>query len=196
MEKYPKTVELSDGSKATLQVFKAEHADQYLKFLNGLTEEYTRYLEVDPGNVEGIKSRLADTSDEHFRIFAFMDEKIVGEASLFKPAYGWSQHVGSMKILVTQERRGKNLGFILTREIFLNAVLMKVEKLELRVPETKNEAIKVAEKLNFRKELTLVDHYKDPEGGFSNCAVMTCDIEALWQDMESLMQDYFYSAEL
>jgi len=191
MEKYPKEIMIKDGTRVTLRLMEKDDVTKLLDFFRALPEEDRRFLKEDVTQEEVVR-RWADelNYDRIFPIVAEVEGKIVGDATLHRPLYGWSKHVGEIRMVVAKEYQRKGLGTALARELYRYALDKGVEKIVAQVMEGQLGAIKAFERLGFKKEATLKEHVTDLEGKKRGLIIMANHVEDLWRRMEEL-----YSAE-
>src|SRR5204863_2797457 len=65
-----------------------------------------------------------------FPLLAWMDGKIVGDATLHQQLGGWKRHIGRVSVLVLPHYRGRGLARALIREIVDIARHLGLEKVE------------------------------------------------------------------
>ena len=60
-------------------------------------------------------------AEERYRIVAELDGRIIGDAVLIQPKYGWTQHTGEIRCIVAHEFQGFGLGWLMINEMFQEA---------------------------------------------------------------------------
>jgi RimJ/RimL family protein N-acetyltransferase len=119
--------------------------------------------------------------------------KIVGNATLSRTLYGWSTHVGELRIAVARRLQRKGLGTALARELVKLAQDTGLEKMVAAVVDNQMGAKRAFQNLGFRPEAILKGHVKDIHKVKRNLVIMTNEVSHIWAAMESLLQDYLPS---
>ena len=174
----PRTVRLSDGSDITLRLLDRSQIAEFLEFTQALSEHDLLFLRrdiTDPGAV-------ADWLDnvDAGRIVTIVAEReghIFGYGSLHLSNVPWSQHVGELRVLISDEMRGKGLGRALTEAIFAQAIDSGVEKMVAQMTLDQKGAIATFEQLGFKPEALLRDHVRDRRGEKHDLLVYSHDVD-------------------
>lgn len=189
METYPKIVRLEDASEALLRPMQPNDLDRLHDFFLSLPEEDRLYLLIDVTDRDQVAIRMESTdATEHWRLVALQGDRIVGDAGLSQPRYGWKRHSAEIRIIVARELQDRGLGTLLLRELFQEATHRGVEKLFAMVAPEQHGAIRMIEKVGFRSELRLKDHRRTLHGELGDVLCMTVSIADAWQRMEDLAQ--------
>src|SRR5207248_3373921 len=98
----------------------------------------------------------------------------------------WSQHVGELRVLISEEMRGKGLGRGLTEAIFAQALERGIEKMVAQMTIDQKGAVATFEELGFRPEALLRDHVKDRHGEKHDLLVYSHDV----RNFESQLDAY------
>ncbi|NOY77043.1 MAG: GNAT family N-acetyltransferase [Calditrichaeota bacterium] len=187
---YPKTKKLRDGTPVTLRPMKKSDEKALYDFFIGLRPEDRLFLKDDVTDPKVIHEWAQHIDYEKIiPILAFIDDKVVGDATLHRASHGWSQHVGEIRMVTSPEYRRKGLGLILAKEIFLLAQFLGIEKVEAEMMDSQEGAIRVFETIGFQKEAQLKDHVKDLRGRKHDLIIMTQDISKLWEYMDKMLMD-------
>jgi RimJ/RimL family protein N-acetyltransferase len=193
-EGYPKTVILQGGQRLDLRPMVREDAEELLNFFKRLSPEDSMFLKHDVTNPKVIQE-WADTLDYErvIPILAAIGNRIVGDATLHRRTFGWSPHVGEIRIVTDPEFRRLGIGRHLARELFLLAVRLGLEKVLAEMLEDQHGAIAVFEHLGFEREALFKDHVRDRKGRKHNLIVMSHDINVSWrrieEEIESSLRD-------
>lgn len=105
--------------------------------------------------------------------------KIVGTAALVRDPLGWSRHVGEVRLLVSQDRRGAGLGRDLLEAIFAIAHAHGTTKLIAQMTPDQTGSVALFESLGFRGEAMLRDHVCDRAGQFHDLVILSLRMSAL-----------------
>ena len=96
-------------------------------------------------------------------IVAERDGAIFGYGSLHLSNAPWSQHVGELRVLISDEMRGKGLGRALTDAIFAQALDRGIEKMVAQMTIDQKGAIATFEELGFKAEALLPRPREGPQ---------------------------------
>ena len=132
---------------------------------------------LQPGIVQGW---LGDTRAR--RACAVEDGRVLGYVAVL-PLVGWSSHVGSLRVVVDPEARGKGVGRALARHGLLAGLEMGLTKLVVEVVVDAVPAIGMFEALGFEPEALLRDHVKDKTGELRDLVVLAHLVEGTWSGM-------------
>jgi RimJ/RimL family protein N-acetyltransferase len=185
MDDYPKTIELKDGKKVTLQVMTNDDLEAVIAFFQSLPEEDRLYLRSDTGNPENVRRRFGNLNYENmFPILVMFEGEIAGIATLFRAGFGWMRNLGEIRVVIAPSFQRKGLARILIRELFFQALNKNLYKLQLEFMDTQESARIAAEHMGFHKEAILRKHVTDINGIRRDLIIMTLDVEDMWYLME------------
>ncbi len=187
---YPKSVILRDEQSIIIRQMVKTDEKELLNFFRELAPEDLHYLKEDVTN-PGVIHRWAETLDyKHvIPILSISDGKIVGDATLHRNCFGWSQHVGEIRIVTHPSFRRKGLGSLLAREIFFLALKLKLDKVVAQMMEEQKSAIQVFSRLGFQQEALLKDHVTDLQGNKHNLIIMSQSIVEFWRRIQDLFEE-------
>jgi RimJ/RimL family protein N-acetyltransferase len=193
MAEYPKTVKLKDELKVSIDVKRKEDIEQSRQFFTLMPPEDRLYLRRDVTSQEVLEERARELDDGRaFRLAAYLNEEMIGEASLYRPLYGWTRHVSEMRVVVARQHQGKGLGKALVKEIFCNAIRLKYSVIEANVIEKDTRVLAMLEKIGFRREGVLKNQAMDFYGKKHNIIIMTFNVDDMWKDLS----EYYHSFEI
>ena len=158
----------------------AEHVTPLEAFFRRVPEsDHNSFAEdvLRPGVVE---SWLAETRPR--RAVAVEGEQVVGYLALL-PLHGWSSHVGSLRVVVDPEVRGKGVGRALSRHGLVQALELGLSKIVVEVVVDAVPAIGMFEALGFEPEALLRDHVRDKSGELHDLVVLSHLVEGTWSGM-------------
>ncbi len=192
LKNYPKKVALRSGQEVTLRLMTPQDESALLEFFRSLPEEDRMFLKEDVTDPSVIH-RWAQTLDYErvIPILAIIGERVIADATLHRQSFGWSQHVGEIRVVTSKEFRRQGLGILLAKEIFFLALSLKVEKVVAEMMDTQSAAIQVFKAIGFEKEAVLKNHVKDLQGKRHNLLIMSQDVKTLWKKMEDLIRQSF-----
>ena len=190
-ESFPQHLELRDGTTVTLLPLKPRDMPALVTFYGGLTLEERLVLKDDvttPGWLARFLAKLA--SGAATSLVARADGGICGEATLHRNLYGWSRHVGEIRLSVASDRRGKGLGYALAAGVVKLAIDLGLEKMVAQLVESQTAARKTFERLGFRQEAELARQVTDIRGAKRDLLIYANDVSHIWAAMEALVEDF------
>jgi RimJ/RimL family protein N-acetyltransferase len=190
-EDYPKKATLRNETVITLRPMVREDEQELLAFFGRLPPKDRLFLKDDVTDPKVIHS-WAENLDYNrvIPVLAVMqDGRIVGDATLHRTRYGWSTHVGEIRLATDPAFRRQRLGRILSREIFFLALVLKLHKVVAEMMEDQEDAKRVISSLGFQQEAVLKDHVRDLEGKYHNLIVMSQDVVGFWRRIEDQIAD-------
>jgi len=181
MEYKARTLKLKDDTEVLIKPVADEDFEKSLQFFKDLSEEDRLYLRVDVTDPEVVKLRLKTGELENtFRIVALKDDRIIGDAVLEWPGYGWMSHVGEMRSITSRDFRRRGLATVLYRQLFIQAIREGLEKVEAKMMPNQETAIRCVEKLGFKEEGRLPGFVLDVAGKVHDLVVMSTNLEG-WE---------------
>jgi ribosomal protein S18 acetylase RimI-like enzyme len=127
-----------------------------------------------------IESWLQDTHAR--RAVALQDERVVGYLAVL-PQVGWSSHVGSLRVVVDPDERGRGVGRELARHGLRIGLELGLSKLVVEVVADAEPAIGMFQDLGFEPEALLRDHVRDKAGELRDLVVLAHLVEGTWSGM-------------
>jgi RimJ/RimL family protein N-acetyltransferase len=177
LSRYPKEVQLKDGSSVMLRPMTRLDEGPLLDFFTNLTEEDRLYLRNDVSNVRVVRSWFEQIDYQRvFPLLAVAGEDIVGDATLHRKPFSWMRHMGGIRIVIAPAYRNLGLARILADELLENALDEGLEKLTADVVIDQDVALEAFARLGFRKEATLKEYVLDSEGVRHDLVMMVKDI--------------------
>lgn len=187
---YPKRATLQDGRVVWLRPMVRDDEQKLLEFFRRLPPEDRLFLKDDVTRPEVIHT-WAETLDYNrvIPVLAEHEGRILGDATLHRNRYGWSTHVGEIRLVTDPEFRRQRLGRMLAREIFFLALVLKLDKVVAEMMEDQKGAVRVFSALGFEQEATLRNHVRDLEGRHHNLIIMSQDVIGFWRRIEDHIAD-------
>jgi ribosomal protein S18 acetylase RimI-like enzyme len=99
------------------------------------------------------------------------------------PLVGWSRHVGSLRLVVDPQCRGKGIGRALARHGLVTGLEMGLTKIVVEVVAHAAPAIGMFEAIGFEPEALLRDHVRDKSGELRDLVVLAHLVEGTWSGM-------------
>ena len=187
----PRIAHLHNGKDATLSLAEASDGAELLKFYRSMPEEDRLVLKDDVTTADWLDRFLAKlVSGEAISVVGKIDGEIRGEATLHRSLYGWSRHVGEIRLNVDRAARGQGLGLELARHIVKLAIDRGIDKLVAHMVESQLAAKRTFEKLGFHKEAELPGHVTDIHGKKRDLLIYADDVSHIWSAMETLLGDF------
>jgi L-amino acid N-acyltransferase YncA len=182
----PRQARLSDVSDITLRQLDRTQIEAFLNFTQSLAEHDLLFLRTDITD-PGIVADWMDNIDAGriATIVAEREGRIYGYGSLHLSNAPWSQHVGELRVLISDEMRGKGLGRALTEAIFAQAIDKGIEKMVAQMTLDQRGAISTFEQLGFKPEALLRDHVKDRHGEKHDLLVYSHDVASFQSQMDA-----------
>lgn len=176
MSDYPKSVDCG-GVAITLKAFDPDSMGAVLAFAQSLPIHDLLFLGRDIQHPKVVSAwRKAIEDGEIVSLIAIEGDAVVGTTAIVRDKFGWSPHVAELRILVTEDMRGKGLGRVLLQHCFADAVDSGAEKLIARMTPDQRGAISLFEELGFRGEAMLRDHVRDRDGNVHDLAILSLDV--------------------
>ena len=184
---YPQEIQLGDG-RVTLRHMTRADRDAALAFARSLPVHDLLFLRRDISRPEIIDLWLDGIRRE--RIVSLLAERaddgaVLGYSTVDRGELSWSPHVAELRVMVAPTMRQKRLGRLLTREAFMIALDLGVEKMVAQMTTDQEGAIAVFEGMGFHTEALLRDHVKDREGHKHDLLIMAHDVNAFLAQMEA-----------
>jgi L-amino acid N-acyltransferase YncA len=151
----------------------ADDAPALLEFYRSLPPEDLRYLRADV-TVPAAMDRWVESieTDQAWHLLAGYQGRIVADGELDSPMYGWSRHVGEVRLVVDGPFRGSGLSMVIGEDLLAQAVDEGLHKVIAQMPVDQYTAIHLFNKLGFRHEAVLAEHVQDQHGRLRDLVVM------------------------
>jgi len=128
-----------------------------------------------------VRSWLADERSR--RAVAVDDDgSVIGYVAVL-PLVGWSDHVGSLRVVVDPAARGRGVGRELARHGLLAGLELGLGKVVVEVVVDAVPAIGMFEALGFEPEALLRDHVRDKSGELHDLVVLAHLVDGTWSGM-------------
>jgi ribosomal protein S18 acetylase RimI-like enzyme len=162
LQKFPKTVALKDGKKATLRPLRADDEKEFHQLFLDIPEPERMFIKHRVQDINVIRNWCRNIDyGRNLPMVAVIGGKIVGDATLHQQLGGWKRHVGRVSVLVHPQFRGRGLARALIAEIVDIARRGGLEKVEAEFIGEQEAAIKMFALLGFSQLLRLEDYVKD-----------------------------------
>jgi ribosomal protein S18 acetylase RimI-like enzyme len=101
------------------------------------------------------------------------------------PLTGWSSHVGSVRVIVDPDSRGRGLGRALARHAVLEALELGLTKMVVEVIADQEPAVAMFRSLGFDPEALLRDHVRDQTGELRDLMILAHSAEEAFSAMKT-----------
>lgn len=162
LQKFPRTVKLKDGKKATLRpLVKDDEKDLHKLFLS-IPERERMFIKHRVTDLKVIREwcRKIDFG-RNLPLVGTIGGKIVGISTLHQQLGGWKRHIGRVSVLVHPDFRGRGLARAMVAEVADIARRAGLEKVEAEFIGEQEAAIHTFAMLGFSQLLRLEDYVKD-----------------------------------
>ena len=184
-------VMLRDGHTVTIRSMQAQDGPAVFEFFCTIPEEDRLFLRDDVTSPAWLERFLRQIDYASMvPLLAEYEGKVVGNATLYRPLYGWSAHVGEIRVAVARAWQRQGLGTALARELVKIAIDAGLEKIVASVVDNQTGAKRAFEKLGFHPEAVLKGHVKDIRGKRRDLFLLANDVSHIWEAMESITRDY------
>ncbi|HEY7802508.1 MAG TPA: GNAT family N-acetyltransferase [Dehalococcoidia bacterium] len=182
----PRTLRLGDGTDIKLRLLNRTDRDALLAFTALLPDHDLLFLRIDISDPDVIDAWLDNVDlGGIVTIIAERAGRILGYGSLHMANAQWSRHVGELRVLISEELRGKGLGRALTEAIFAQALEHGIEKMVAQMTVDQKGAIATFEELGFHPEALLRDHVRDRTGEKHDLLVYAHDVHAFQSQLDA-----------
>jgi len=181
-----KVVHLKDGTEVLIRPLTTEDGDKSFAFFQALPEEDRRFLRYDVTKRPNIDRRIKEIGFGSVgRLVAVVNDVIVADGALEFSGGEWTSHIGEFRLIVARAYQRKGLGMLMARELYTLATSHKVEQVVIRMAAPQVNARKIFARLGFHEDSVLPGLIKDRTGAKQDMVVMRCDLQAMWQELET-----------
>ena len=170
---FPRTEIVSANREVELWPMTVEDAPALLNFYQSLPPEDLLYLREDvtrPATMDRWVDGLE--SGQVWHLLASYRGRIIADGELDYPYYGWSQHVGELRIVVDRSFRGSGLSRLVMTELLALAMEEGLHKVIVQMTVDQHAAIQMCSRLGFKQEAILTDHVQDQHGEIRDLIIM------------------------
>lgn len=162
LQKFPKTVKLKDGKKATLRPLKPDDEKAFHKLFQGIPEQERMFIKHRVQDLKVIRDWCRNIDiGRNLPLLGVIDGEIAGCATLHQRLGGWKRHIGRVSVLVHPDSRGRGLATRLINETLDLARAAGLEKAEAAFIAEQEAAMKMFAMLGFSQLVRLDDYVKD-----------------------------------
>jgi RimJ/RimL family protein N-acetyltransferase len=188
---YPRNEIVSENREVELWPMTVDDAPDLLTFYRSLPPEDLLYLREDVTRPEAMdRWAYGIETEQVWHLLGSYRGRIIADGELDYPYYGWSQHVGELRIVVDRAFRGSGLSSLVMLELIAQALEEGLHKVIVQMTVDQYAALHMCEKLGFRQEAILSDHVQDQHGQLRDLVIMAFFIRDLFdQSDSSLLRD-------
>lgn len=178
-ERYPKPAKLQDGTRVIMRPLIAQDETALIEFFKSIPNDDILYLRDDIKDPRVIK-HWCETLDYEviLPLIAEIEGKIVGDATLHQEKRGWRSHIGTVRVVIHPEYRGRGLGTQLVGELCEIAQDIGLVKLDAEFMAEQTRQIAIFEKLGFVNMAVLPQHVRDVKGESHDLVILVYDLRA------------------
>jgi RimJ/RimL family protein N-acetyltransferase len=157
-----------------------------LEFYRSLPAEDLLYLREDVTIPQAMDRWIEGIESERvWHLLAGYEGRIVADGELDLSFYGWSRHVGELRLVVDPAFRGSGLSMVIVRDLLAQAVDEGLHKVVVQMTVDQHAAIHLCAKLGFRHEALLSEHVQDQHGRLRDLIVMAYFTRDFLRDQRS-----------
>lgn len=177
LQKFPKKIELKDGTKVALRPLKKTDEKQFHEFFQAVPERERMFIKHRVTDPEVIREWCQNIDlGRNLPLLAFAGDEIIGDATLHQQLGGWKRHIGRVSVLVHPQHRGRGLARALVHEIVEIARNTGLEKVEAEFIGGQETAIHMFAMMGFSNLLRLEDYVKDMQAISHDYVLMGLDL--------------------
>lgn len=178
-ERFPQGAKLDEGTRVILRPLIPQDEPALIEFFRSIPDEDILYLRDDVRDPEVIKQWCHHLHyEEILPLIAEIEGKIIGDATLHQEKRGWRSHIGTVRVVIHPQYRGRGLATLLVGELVQIALDIGLEKLDAEFMAEQARPIAVFEKLGFVNMAVLPQHVKDLKGESHDLLILVYDLRS------------------
>lgn len=178
-ERFPKAGRLEDSKRVIIRPLISQDETALIQFFGSIPNEDLTYLRDDVKNPDVIKHWCQGLDYEAtLPLIADLEGKIIADATLHQEKRGWKSHIGSVRVVIHPDYRGKGVGRLLVSELIQVALDIGLVKLDAEFIAEQTRAIAIFEKMGFVNMAVLPQHVQDLKGESHDLVIMVYDLRA------------------
>ncbi len=191
LDAFKQTIKMRDGTEVLVRAMEAVDASVVLDFFRELPEDDRLFLRADVTKPEVVDRLVRGASDgTAYTLLAFLDDKVIGNATLYRNLFGWQTHVATLRVAVAHPCQHKGLGTLFGRLLIRMAINLGLDKVVAEAVDNQISAKRALEKLGFHQEAILKGHVKDINGTRRDLIIMSNEVAHIWETMERMVADF------
>ena len=178
LQKYPKDINVKDGSKVKLRPLKRTDEKEFHALFQAIPEQERMFIKhrvTDPAVIRDWCQNI-DLGRNLPLLATDGVNKIVGVATLHQQLGGWKRHIGRVSVLVQPKVRGRGIARALVQEIVEIARATGLEKVEAEFIGGQETAIHMFAMLGFSELWRREDYVKDMQAISHDYVMMGLDL--------------------
>lgn len=178
-ELYPKEKKLKDGRTVQIRPLVPEDEHLLMQFFSEFPPDEIAYLRDNVKDPEIIKRWIRELDYERtLPLIAFLDGKIIGDATLHQDERGWQVHVGHVRVVTHPKHRGFGVARLLVGEIIEIGSKSGLVKLDAEFMGEQGKPISAFQEMGFVPTATLPGHVQDIRGQYHDLVILVYDLRA------------------
>lgn len=177
LQKYPKDINVKDGSKVKLRPLKRTDEKEFHALFQAIPEQERMFIKhrvTDPVVIRDWCQNI--DLGRNLPLLATDGAKIIGVATLHQQLGGWKRHIGRVSVLVQPKVRGRGIARALVQEIVDIARMTGLEKVEAEFIGGQETAIHMFAMLGFSELWRREDYVKDMQAISHDYVLMGLDL--------------------
>jgi RimJ/RimL family protein N-acetyltransferase len=172
---------LKDGTEVLIRPLEADDEEALYSFFQSLPDEVLFLIRHDVRNPKIVYewTRNIDYS-QVLPLLAFVEGRIVGDATLHRVSHGWKRHIGRVRIVVSPDYQGRGLATFMLNELVRLGNELGLEKLWAEIPLDSVGAIRACRNAGFGCKAVIEGMVKDTHNKNIDVLIMICDIPAFF----------------
>ena len=177
LQKFPKTVALKDGTKATLRPLHIADEKDFHQLFLGIPESERMFIKHRVTDIAVIHDWCSHIDyGRNLPLIGLLAGKITGVATLHQQLSGWKRQIGRVSVSVHPDFRGRGLARALIAEILDIARRAGLERVEAEFIGEQETAMKMFAMLGFGQLMRLEDYVKDMQAIQHDYILMGLDL--------------------
>ena len=121
-------------------------------------------------------------------LVARLDGRVAGVAAVV-PGWGWSAHVGELRMIVAPAQRSRGIGAVLARRALQGAVDLGLGKVTVEALAGQQGVIDLFRGIGFVPEALLADQVVDATGAVHDLIVLSHPVQRAWAQLDTVGAD-------
>jgi GNAT superfamily N-acetyltransferase len=177
LQQYPKTVNLKDGTKATLRPLRKDDEKDFHQLFLGIPEPERMFIKHRVTDINVIRDWCQNIDyGRNLPLVGLLGRKITGVATLHQHLGGWKRQIGRVSVSVHPESRGRGLARALIAETLDIARRVGLERVEAEFIGEQETAMKMFAMLGFSQLMRLEDYVRDMQAISHDYILMGLDL--------------------
>ncbi len=183
-ERYPKEVILKDRKEIILRPVEDKDEKHLLDFYQNLHLKYRSFLKEDPCKPEIIRKWIHNQKmGKALSVLALYKDRIIGNAVLLLRPFGGRKHVGRLRIILSPDFSGKQLGTWMVFDLTKRSMEIGLEKIRADfVVGIEDTTIKAFRNMDFVEVGLLTNYIQDEDGNYYDYQIMIKQLHKEWSD--------------